>query len=40
MYGLENGWRGSNRIEFSDGLEILEDMGYDVLWLKAGPSPQ
>lgn len=40
VYSLENGWSGSNRIEFSDGLEILENMGYDVLWLKAGPSPQ
>ncbi|NQX48522.1 hypothetical protein HQN87_24635 [Paenibacillus tritici] len=40
MYGLENGWSGSNRITFSDGLEILENMGYDVLWLKIGPNLQ
>ncbi|WP_379140983.1 hypothetical protein [Paenibacillus sp. sgz500992] len=36
LYGLENGWNGSNRIEFNDGLEILSNMGYDVLWLKPG----
>ncbi|MFF2484611.1 hypothetical protein [Paenibacillus sp. NPDC058071] len=34
LYGLENGWNGANRIVFNDGLEILSELGYDVLPLK------
>lgn len=36
LYGLGNGWNGANRIEFNDGLAILSNLGYDVLWLKPG----
>ncbi|RXZ77637.1 hypothetical protein EBB07_30505 [Paenibacillaceae bacterium] len=34
LYGLENGWNRTNRIEFNDGLVILRKLGYDVLPLK------
>ncbi|MBH5316489.1 hypothetical protein I6N90_01550 [Paenibacillus sp. GSMTC-2017] len=34
LYGLENGWDGSNRMEFKDGLEIISRLGYDISWLK------
>ncbi|WP_426448319.1 hypothetical protein ACP26L_27845 [Paenibacillus sp. S-38] len=36
LYGLGNGWNEKSRIEFNDGLEILSNMGYEVLWLKPG----
>ncbi len=36
LYGLGNGWNGTNRIEFKDGLGILSNMGYDVTWLMPG----
>ncbi|CAH1194270.1 hypothetical protein PAECIP111892_01525 [Paenibacillus auburnensis] len=34
VYGLENGWTGDNVIVFQDGLDIISELGYDVLWLR------
>ncbi|MGY4760339.1 hypothetical protein ACVNS2_12210 [Paenibacillus caseinilyticus] len=36
LYGLGNGWNGTSRIELNDGLGILSNMGYDVIWLMPG----
>lgn len=34
QYALDYGWTGENCIEFPDGLDILDRMGYDVDWLR------
>ena len=30
LYGIKNGWKGTNRIETLNGLEYLTDLGFDV----------
>ncbi|MGZ7443254.1 hypothetical protein [Paenibacillus sp. TH7-28] len=34
QYALDHGWTGGNCMEFPDGLDILDQMGYDVDWLR------
>ena len=33
VYGIKNGWHGTNRIETQNGLEYLTDLGFDVSFL-------